>query len=169
MAKIRTYSLADYTLSVKVPDELREIFLTGTSDTNDASDNTITIGGTDSYMGSIQIRLATPQWSTNGDSTGSWVHNKSLDRHGTVQVEINQVSDMSALLTRLFQTYYSADSTTEGLTITIQKMVAGEPKQVCSCEDCYISNMSNIQYGDSARNIEWEFTCGNIVFTSEIL
>lgn len=169
MAKIRTYSLSDYTLSVKVPEALRDVFISGSSDTNDASDNTITIGGNDSYTGSIQVSLATPQWRTEGDSTGSWVHSKSLDRHGTLNVAINQVADKSLLLVKLFETYYSADTTTEGLTITVQKMIGGEPKKICSCQDCYIPQMPNLQYQEQARTIEWQFTVGNITFGGEAL
>lgn len=163
------YSLTDYILSVKVPDELRSVFLTD-GDTIEAKANSISIGGDNSYVGQISVQMRTAQWNTEGDPTGSYVHNKSKDRTGTIEVQINQVSDKVALLVRLYETYYSADSITEGLTLTISKATGnGNQEAICTGTDCYIQQIPNIQYGNTAGNQDWQFTCGRIAFKGDTL
>lgn len=164
---MQRYSLTDYILSVKVPESLRDVFL-GDNDTNDSTSNVISIGGDGSYIGSITIQRQTAQWNTQADATGSWVHSQSKDKHGTIQVRLNQVSDKVRLLIRLYETYYSSDITTEGLTITVNKAVGGgNQKEVCNCVDCYIVNIPEQQYGSSTGEQNWQFTCGQINFTGD--
>lgn len=170
MAQIHTYSLTDYILSIQVPSSLQEIFL-GTGETEDPYSNVISIGGNESFVGSITIGEAgSAQYETQGDVTGSWVHNKSKDQTGTISVELNQISDQVRLLIRLFQTYYDSDTTTEGLTLTINKAIGGENQlPIATGTDCYIANRPEITYGESADNQEWEFTCGRITFSGSAL
>lgn len=167
---INRYSLTDYILSIIVPDELREVFL-GAGDTIDPNSNIISIGGDQSFVGSISISSpGSEQWTTEGDVTGSWVHNKSKNQTGTITVEINQISDKVRLLLRLFQTYYSADTVTEGLTLTINKAIGGGNQlAVANGEDCYLANRPDITYGETAESQDWEFTCGRITFSTDAL
>lgn len=166
---MKRYSLADYILSVKVPDELRVIFGADSTDETNSLDNVISIGGNGSYVGQIQISLKEAMWSTNGDHTGSWVHNKNLNKTGTLEVQLNQVSDQIKVLIRLYETYYSSDTITEGLTITVNKAVGGGNQEtVCTCTDCYIQEIPNQSFGDNAATQDWIFTCGKIDFDSNI-
>lgn len=167
---LHTYSLTDYILSIQVPDSLREIFL-GTDETIDAESNVISIGGDESFVGSITISApSNAQYTTEGDVTGSWVHNKSKDQTGTISIEINQISDQVRLLVRLFQTYYDADTITEGLTLTLNKAVGGgNQSPVATGTDCYIGNRPEVAYGETAATQEWEFTCGRISFSGSAL
>lgn len=167
---ISRYALTDYILSVQVPDELQQYFVSDTQTTNNKA-NVISIGGNGSYIGSITIGTqAEAQWTTNGDSTGSWVHNKNLNRVGTITISINQVSDTARLLLRLFQTYYSADASIGGLTLTISKSMGNSnPIEVCKGRDCYIANRPQIAFGETAQQQDWSFTCGEITFSTQTL
>lgn len=161
------YSLTDYILSVKVPDELRDVFL-GTDDTIDAKSNIISIGGDNSYTGSISIQNNPQMFTTEGDVTGSWVHNKSKNQTGTIHISINQVSDKVLQLVRLYQTYYASDTITEGLTLTVSKATGnGNQESVCVGTDCYIQQRPDVSYGDTASTQEWVFTCGRVSFTGD--
>lgn len=163
------YSLTDYILSIKVPDELRKVFLTSSSASTDEIANRISIGGDGSYLGSIKTSSST-QWSTEGDATGSWVHSKNKSKVGTVTVELNQLSDVVLKLTRLIETYYSADTITQGLTLTISKATgAGNSLDVCTCVDCYITKQPDGDWEDSAKTMAFEFTCGKITYSGNAM
>lgn len=156
------YSLTDYVLSVKVPEELREVF---SDEDIDYSSNIISIGGDGSYVGSITLHRNSNQWTTEGDHTGSWVHNKNKDKTGTLTVSITQISDKVKMLVRLYETYYSSDTVTEGLTITVTKATGnGNQEDVATCTDCYIQAIPDIAFGESAADQSWVFTCGKIDF-----
>lgn len=164
------YSLTDYILSVKVPEELRDVFIEDSNDTIDAASNIISIGGDGSYTGSINVTTNTAQFTTEGDATGSWVHNQSKDKTGTIRVTINQVSDKVLLLVRLYQTYYASNTTTEGLTLTISKATGnGNQESVCVGTDCLIGKIPDIDFGQTADNQDWNFTCGRITFTGSAI
>lgn len=168
---INRYSLTDYILSVKIPEELRQVFINNNDQTIDASSNVISIGGDGSFLGSITISTSSnAQWTTEGDVTGSWVHNKSKNRTGTIQVEINQISDKVKLLERIYSTYYEADTVTEGMTLTVNKATGGGNQEpVCTGTDCYVANRPDIAYGETAATQQWEFTCGRITFSGSAL
>lgn len=164
------YSLSDYIVAVQIPDSLRDVFAGNTSTAFDENANMITLGGDGSHTGSITISRETDQWSTDGDPTGSWVHNQNKDKHGSVSVEINQVDDRVRLLMRLYETYYSADSNTDGLTLTVYKAInSTNSKTIAVCTDCYLQNSPDLAYGESAANQEWQFTCGRIDMNGEAL
>lgn len=166
---LNRYSLTDYVLSVKVPDELREVFLIG-DDTIDSASNVISIGGDGSFVGSITVETPNAQWTTEGDATGSWVHNKSKNQVGTISVSINQISDKVLLLERLYTTYYGADTVTEGLTLTLSKATGnGNQQPVCTGTDCYLASRPSFEAGSTAANRSWSFTCGRITFSGSAL
>lgn len=157
------YSLSDYIVAVQIPDSLRDVFSGNVSSAYDADANMITLGGDGSHTGSITIARETAQWSTEGDPTGSWVHSQNKDKHGTITVEINQVSDRVRLLMRLYETYYSADANTDGLTLTVYKAInSTDSKTIAVCTDCYLESTPDLTYGETAATQGWEFTCGRI-------
>ena len=161
------YSLTDYILSIKVPEDLRSTFI---ADYIETGEDSISIGGDASYVGSISINQSQAQWTTEGDATGSWVHNKSKNQVGTIEVEMTQVSDKINLLNRLFQTYYSVDTQTDGLTITLNKTLgSGNTALVATGIDCYISGRPNFAYKDTAQTQTWNFTCGKLTFSGDAI
>lgn len=163
------YSLADYILSVKIPDDLRDVFMSAT-DTTDESSNRINIGGDGSYIGSIKTENNKEMFTTEGDATGSYIHNKSKDKTGKVTIDINQLSDVVLKLTRLVETYYSSDTVSDGLTLTISKATgSGNSQEVCTCTDCYITKQPDGGWDETAKDMSWVFTCGRITYSGNAM
>lgn len=156
---INRYSLADYTVKITFPDDLM-------SGVTKIGGKVITIGGPGetglegSFIGEIKIERTSDQWTTTGDPTGSWVHNKNLDRTGKVTLNIRQVSDDVVLLSMLSAIYEKDDRATKGLTITV---FAGKTK-VATAEDCYIVKIPALSFGATAEERVWDFTAGRITF-----
>ena len=80
---IHQYSLADYQLTIGLSDNIaRQLGL------RDANGNLLTnfsIGGPGennegSFVGQIVVNRTQDLFTTEGDATGSWVHNKNLNR-----------------------------------------------------------------------------------------
>ena len=153
-----TYSLSDYILSVVVPESLYDVY---------GSDNKISIGGDKSYNGVININLPTATWTTKGDATGSFYHEKNKSRVGTVTVSIAQVSDNVLRLIRLFNAYFSTDSSVQGLTMTLNRAVGNNQETIENMNSCML-NLPDIAYREEVSNQDWVFTCGEIIFNSSV-
>lgn len=145
------YSLADHILTVTIPANLA----------NEFGVNTLTIGGEGSYTSSISVSLSSQLWSTEGDASGSWAHNKNLNRTGTVTVQINQLSEKIAKFITLCNLYYKSNVDYDGLTLVVESVNNGT---VATCTDCYIQGIPSQDFGASAANQQWTFTCGKIIF-----
>lgn len=140
------YSLANYILSIESNDpEIKRIF------------GTISVGGEGNYLGSMTFSIANPIWSTTGYATGAWVHNKSLDRHGTATLSLAQISEPVAKFIQLCKLYYSGDY--EGFTLTLSD-IAGN--RIVTGVDCYITQIPDQVYENESANQSWTFTCGQI-------
>lgn len=149
MAKGIRYSFANYILTVSVPTEISASL--GVS--------TISFGGEGSYIGSISISRTADLWSTSGDSTGGWIHTKSLNAVGTVTLDINPLAEKSQILKTLFNIYRTIQSEVEGMTMTLTDM---NNKVIAIAEDCMIQNIPNIDFGETLTNQSWQFTCGKV-------
>lgn len=146
---MKRYSLADYILSIDaVETSIRNLF------------GTLSIGGDGSAIGSISLSTATDMWSTKGYATGAWVHNKSLDRHGTCTVSINQLSDTVIRLIKLCSIFYTGNY--QGLTLAVSDSAGN---RVATCTDCYIVKIPDQSWGTEAEDQSWQFTCGKISYT----
>lgn len=158
------YALADYQAVITVESEI-DGFPSGTQIAIGGPGD---ISGPGSFLNSITVSRATDMWSTKGDATGSWVHEKSLDKHGTCVISLNQISDNIQRLINLCKAFESvaAQSNIKGLTITIYAN-SGEnatTKTVCVCNDCYISKTTDQVFGSESADQEWTFTCGQVIF-----
>lgn len=142
------YSLANYILSIDSNDETIKTYF-----------GTISIGGEGSYLGTVRLSLANPMFNTTGFATGAWVHNKSLDRHGTANITLNQLSDSVAKFIKLAKLYYGEDY--DGFTLSLSDI---DGNKIATCVDCYISKIPDQEYTDQAGNQTWIFTCGQINF-----
>jgi hypothetical protein len=142
------YSLSDYILSIEPGDnELKEAF------------GTITIGGEGSYVGSVRASQTNDLFTTKGYATGDWVHNKNMDRTGTVEISLNQLAEKVGVLMRLINYYFLGDY--DGATISI---VDKSGKHVCSASDCYPAKPADQDFGAEAADQTWTFTCGKVTF-----
>lgn len=150
-----TYSLSRYKLSITYPTalsaELSEYF---------SSDGTIIIGGEGSYLNSFSFSQTKNTWEVSGDNTGSYVFNKNLDKTGTAQLSISQMSNMVLKFKQLAKLYYENDYD-YGLTLTLIKF-DGSSKTVVKCKDCYISKIPDQQFQGESQDQTWEFVVGRI-------
>lgn len=159
---LNRYSLSDHTVQVQIPDGLAGF-----------SNKVLTFGGPGnngqdgSFVGNITVARNANTWSTEADATGSWVHNKSLARNGSVTLQIRQVSDDIIRLIMLARTYENDDRAYKGCTITVNAVRNGNPVIVASAEDCYITKIPNQEFGDTAAMQTWEWTAGRVTFPQD--
>lgn len=144
------YSLANYILTIA----------------NDNSDVTalfgdVQIGGEGDAVSSINVNYATDLWSTSGYATGAWVHNKNLDRHGTIDISVSQLTDAVAKFKQFVNLFYSASDSNDvqGSTLTLSDT---EGNAIAICEDCYPTRIPQQTFADAAGEQTWSFTAGRI-------
>ena len=166
------YALADYQLVIRVPDGIEgiggtEIVIGGPGDSNFSG----TEGDYKGFIGQISVSRKSDAWETEGDRTGSWVHNQNLDKTGTCQIDITQISAAIIKLSQLCSIYekVQTDSTLaarnlEGLTLTVQAAGSSNSMPVATCEDCLIQKHPDQVLGETAEKQSWIFTCGRISF-----
>lgn len=147
------YSLSKYILSIKPSTNLASAI---------ADFGTITIGGEGSYLDTVSINPQGTMWRTTGFATGGWVHDKNLDRTGTVSITLNQMSDAIQKFIRLCETFYESDY--DGFTITLTTNDV-DKRVIATCIDCYIQGIPNQSFQSSAQSQTWTFTCGKITFS----
>lgn len=152
------YSLADVQAIIKIPDVIPE---------NVISLRNLAIGGPGemgegSFVGSITITRTSNLFSTTGDSTGSWTHNKNLDRTGSCNIAINQISDTIVKLAQLCNAFESIQGNYPGMTISIVSSANDAGMPIAICEDCYITKIPDQGFAATAATQVWVFTCGRI-------
>lgn len=173
MAKTNRYSLADYTITVQFPSEADDKAGIFTASGLDNDSRSFIIGGpgslpgsrfanSGSFVGNIRVTRNSNLFTTEGDATGSWVHNKNLDRTGTVEVDITQISDQIITLAYICKAYESVQDDTPGLTLSIKNAFTGE--EIVTCNDCYIQKITDQIFGDTAERQNWVFTCGQVLY-----
>lgn len=147
------YSLARYILTIQLPNDLDAAFIS-------AFGQSLSIGGEGSMVGSIKLSLSKDLWSTEGDATGGYTHNQSLDRTGTCTIDIKQVADSIAKFIRLCNCFYKSSITAStGLYLELKD---NEGNIVATCNDCYITKIADQEFTDTAGDQTWTFTCGKI-------
>lgn len=154
---INRYSLADHLVKITLPANL-------TVGGANIGGTVLSIGGpgnngqTGSFVGEITVERNTDTWTTEGDPTGSWVHNKSLNRTGSVAMQLRQVSDDVVRLQMLAQVFENGDF--PGCKIE----VFSGTDTVARAEDCYITRIPSQVFGDSAAMQTWGWTAGRVTF-----
>lgn len=150
------YSLSDYTLTI-------------TSNESDLSGsgaiNGLQIGGVQSYIGEISIDLNEEAFTTEGDATGGWVHSFSRNRTGTITVNLRFVNENVKKLIYLLNLYYSSTEAFKGINITI----SSRNGTLATANDCYVQKVPNFRLEDEAQDLDFEFTCGEIVFEGSVV
>lgn len=149
------YSLATYILSIKLPQEFA-------SQVGLAEDSVISVGGEGSYLDSFGFSYDNDLFTTRGDTTGSWVHDKNLSRTGTCTISIHQLSDKVALFKQLMNLYYQSTNDYDGLHLILEDSLG---RKIVDCEDCYFSKMPDQNFGRESENQSWSLTCGRITMT----
>lgn len=167
---IHTYSLADYQLTIGLGESLATTL--GLTDQSGAPLTNFTIGGPGengegSFVGQISVNRATNLFTTSADATGSWVHDKNLDRTGTITIDINQISDDIITLVQLCQIFESIQTGMPGLELTISSAASSTGDTLVTGKDCYIQKLPELTLGETAQRLTWTFTCGQIVYEYE--
>lgn len=145
------YSLSDYIMSITIDDSIIS---------NQLNVREISVGGEQSYLGLIEVNVPNSIYSTEGDNTGSWVHNKTLNKTGTVSLSINQLSPQIKTFITICNIYYKHANNT-GMTITIKDR---GNNIITTANDCYIQGIPRQSLGATASMQSWVFTCGEIIF-----
>lgn len=162
-SRVNRYALADVEVSIAFPSNFSLLRNSGLPD-----DTPLIIGGPGenkiegSYVGQITVKRNKPLWSTEGDATGSWVHSKNLDRTGTISIDITQVSEQIVTLVYICSAYESVQEDVDGLTIEVKNTAT--QKVIASCVDCYITQIPDHSFKETADKYTFEFTCGRILF-----
>jgi len=145
------YSLADYVLTISIPQKLRTAL----------GITTISVGGEGSYLDNFSFSMRKDTWETQGDDTGGWIHTKSYNRIGDASLTLNMLSEQVVQLTRLFNIYFSSEQLDEGVTITLSD---ASSNTVVTCNDCYVKRIPDLSIQASPGTRTWQFTCGQIIF-----
>ena len=164
---IHQYSLADYQLTIGFSDSIATLL-----NLRDEEGNLLTnysIGGPGengegSFVGQILVTRNKDLFTTEGDPTGSWVHNKNLDKTGTIQIDITQISDDVVKLIQLCQIYQSVQTNMPGLELTINSVASSTSTTMVTGRDSYIQKVPDITLGETAQRLSWIFTCGQVVY-----
>lgn len=164
---IHRYSLADYQLTIGIPQNVAQRL--GLRDAQGNLLSSFTIGGPGengegSFLGQISAQRTANLWETEGDATGSWVHNKNLNRTGTIELQIRQISDQVIELSQLCDIYEAVQEGVEGLTLTISSSATDDGSPVVTGVDCYIQKQADLTLADTAQMLTWSFTCGQVMF-----
>lgn len=164
---IHKYSLADYQLTIGIPESVAQKL--GLRDEQGNLLTSFSIGGPGengegSFLGQILVSRTNNLWETEGDATGSWVHNKSLNRIGTIELQIRQISDNVIRLAQICDIYESIQENVEGLTLTINSSATDESTPMATGVDSYIQKQADLTLAETAGLLTWTFTCGQVMF-----
>lgn len=155
------YALTDYILGVQIPA------------VGDLPAETFTVGGpgdtgNGSCTGQIVVSRNQNLFETDGDVTGSWVHNKSLNRTGTINIDIRQVSNYIVKFILTCAVFEKVQTRTGGMTITLTPAFNNESNTpIITAIDCFFQKVPDQNYGPSAQMQSWIITCGRIDFNPQ--
>lgn len=167
---VNRYSLADYSVTFSFPSSGITIF--GIS----LGQKSFTIGGPGetgqgSFVGEIKVTRNKEMFTTEGDVTGSYVHSRNLDKTGTVEIQLRQVSSQILDLLKACKRYESATNvkSVEGMTITINAPlgefdVNQSNLVIAKCTDCFPTKVPDQVFSETAQMQTWTFTCGKVSY-----
>lgn len=149
------YSLANYTLALTIPSDFAsQIGLTG--------NESLVVGGEGSYLDNFSIEMDNDMYTTKGDATGSWVHDKNLSRTGKVTIVLHQLSDKVAKFKKIVNLYYQSNTDYDGVNLSL---VDNQGNELANCQDCYFQRIPTQEFGQESGTQSWILTCGAITFS----
>ena len=118
-----------------------------------------------SFLDSITLTRSNNIFSTEGDATGSWVHNKSLNRTGAVSININQISTDIIILSTICKAFENTKDKQyrKGMKITVSPSY-NTNLIVAEAYDCFVAKQEDQVLGSNAASQNWQFTSGRIEF-----
>lgn len=135
----------------------------------DADANSYSIGGSGqngyegSFLDSIRVTRSSDTYSTEGDATGSWVHNKSLNRTGSVTININQISTDVIILSTICKAFENTKDKRfrKGMKVTVSPSY-NPNLVVAEAYDCFVGKQEDQDLGSSATTQSWTLTAGRV-------
>jgi len=146
------YSLSNYKLAIQLPEEFA-------AKVGLENNNTISIGGEGSYLDTLSYSYNSDMYSTKADATGSYVHDKNLDKSGTITINIHQMSPQIALFIKIVNLYYQSGNDYEGLQLSLKDLMGQE---VMAAESCFFTKIPDQSFGQESDNQSWNITSGRI-------
>lgn len=140
--------------------------------------NPIRFGGQGSMLGSVTLTRKNDRFSAEGDATGGYVVNETLDKTGTCVISIKQFAPLVDTLTSLFNKYDANNSENvigtevtgslvgsyEDLQTKIDIYYAGNI--IGKAEGCYL-NMTDLALEEENGDREFTFECGSVEFEAQ--
>ena len=145
---------------------------------------TKSFGGQGSMIGSITLSRKNDRFSAEGDATGGFVINETLDATGTCTISIKQFAPLVSTLTNLFNnydTYYGGakwDSVNSSLETNntvfdissnledndaMSISVYYGTRLIASCKGCYL-NMPELSLEEENGSRDFSIECGQVNF-----
>lgn len=146
------YSLSKYILSIVLPEDFAQ-------NVGLENDKTINIGGEGSYLDSISFEYEKDMFSTKADTTGSWVHDKTLAANGTVKISLHQLSPQIDKFKKIVNLYRQSGVNYDGLQIGLKD---SESNEIMSAQDCFFTQIPTQSFKSESETQEWSLTCGKI-------
>ena len=152
------YSLALVSVAIKFPDK----------------ETPVRFGGQGSMIGSITLARKNDRFSAEGDATGGFVINESLDRTGTCVLSIKQFAPLVSTLTDLFNKYDDAynqyESVAPGATTASMNLTSSTSIElyyngilIGQAQGCYL-NMPELGLEEENGSRDFTFECGVVNF-----
>lgn len=127
----------------------------------------ISFGGNKSMLGSITMSRSNDRFAVEGDATGGYVVNETLDATGDVAISIRQFASLSNTLTKIFNAYdidsaggHGALSANKG-AVSIKVFYRGA--LVASANGCFI-NMPEYAFEEEAGDRDFSFVAGEVLY-----
>lgn len=112
--------------------------------------------------GSISVNYAADRSAKNVASDGTVVISKLSDRSGSVEMSVQQTSEINKQLMKWFAAVEGDDvSSAEwaGMTITIESKTTGAKK---TCTGVAFTKIPDESFSAEAGNVDWSFMCANV-------
>lgn len=146
MGKLRTYSLAEHSVSIE------------------SSYGKISFSAKDNNVGNFSYARKTNHANIVGDAAGGAVMNINKDKTGTITLSINQQSPYAAALTKFFSASEGED-TEDYISNIVIKTDSGD--LVVSGEECYAQKLPDEERGAEASEIDFVFEVTTLTISKE--
>lgn len=117
-------------------------------------------GGQGAMIGSISVERSNDRFSLDADATGGVVVNETLDKSGTVTINIKQFASLVSTLTNLFNKYDTNDSSGYGPNSSnggaLDIVISYNSKLVAQAKGCFL-NMPELTFEEESGDRDFSF------------
>ena len=159
------YSLSALSVVITFPKSVQDLLGTNTP---------VRFGGQGSMIGNVSMARKNERFSAEGDATGGYAINETLDKTGTCTISIKQFAPLVSTLTTLFRKYDDDLNDAENInsyipleggevfgSCSIELYYAGN--LVASAQGCFL-NMPELPFEEENGSRDFTFECGAVDF-----